>query len=116
MPKNDDHSQPLLDFTPTSITVCHYRLLELGYPPLIVTAPATIDRITAALGALTDAAHTHAECTQELSDSMALIVEGEGQRTTIVAQFYGCGMVRSDSTVRFGAKSLRWITELPQAD
>lgn len=114
---NTDHTQPLIDFTPTSITICHLPVAELGAPPVTVTNPATITRITTAIGALQEAPNAHTMCTMDISDSMVLVAKNESKRTVVIeAQFYGCGLVTNGVTDRGGAQSLRWIYNLTDAN
>lgn len=107
-----DHTSPLLDFTPTSITICHIPVAELGPPPVTVTGPVVIGRITTALTALRDYPKADTACTMEMSDSMVLVAEAGSKRTAIVAEFFGCGVVSDGTTIRLGAKDLRWIYAL----
>jgi hypothetical protein len=110
-----DHTSPLLDFTPTSITICHIPVQELGPPPVLVTDPATISKITTALTALHDVPDANTACTMEMSDTMVLIAQARSNRTTIVAELYGCGVVSNGTTIRLGAKSLGWVNALSAA-
>lgn len=110
-----DHSSPLLDFTPTSITVCHIPAEELGPPPLTISDGPTISRIAAAIKALRAVPGAHTACTMEMGDTMVLISEAGSERSTIVAQFYGCRVVSNGTTIRLGADSLLWINKLPPA-
>jgi hypothetical protein len=114
-PMTGDHTSPLLDFTPTSITICHIPVQELGPPPVLVTDPATIDKITTALAALRDVPDANTACTMEMSDTMVLIAQAGSKRTTIVAELYGCGVVSNGTTIRLGAKSLGWVNALSAA-
>lgn len=112
-PLTGDRSTPLLDFTPTSIVICHQTVSELGPPTVTITDQPTIDRIVTALAALDEAPDAQTACTAEMSDSMVLTASNGTRSTSIVAQFYGCGMVSNGVTVRVGAKGLQWINALP---
>ena len=80
-----------------------------------VTDPATIRRITTAIEAMNVVPDRTTACTMEMGDTMVLVAQADANHTTIVAQFYGCGIVSNGTTIRFGAKSLRWVNELTNA-
>jgi hypothetical protein len=111
-PMTGDHTSPLLDFTPTAITICHIPVQELGPPPVLVTDPATIGKITAAIEALHEVPDANTGCTAEMSDTMVLFAQAGSKRTRIVAELYGCGVVSNGTTIRLGAKSLAWVNAL----
>jgi hypothetical protein len=102
-----DHTSPLLDFTPTSITICYLYVKEPSPPPVLVNDAATLKRIARTLNALDDVPDSNTTCTSESGDTIVYIARAGGKRTTIVAQFYGCGIVSNGTTIRLGAGSLR---------
>jgi hypothetical protein len=106
-PMNGDHTSPLLDFTPTSITICYLYVKEPSPPPVLVNDAATLKRIARTLNALDDVPDSNTTCTSESGDTIVYIARAGGKRTTIVAQFYGCGIVSNGTTIRLGAGSLR---------
>lgn len=108
--RNPDES--LLDFVPTKVTVCDYRVDPAVPLPVAaeVTDRATIARIVDGLHHLpTTSARM---CTAEGGESLVLLATAGSRQATITVEFFGCHLVGNGSVVREGSARLEWIAGL----